>query len=100
MRLTPGQRETIVRLVREHAGEDASVSLHGSRVQDDRRGGDIDLLVRAPHAIDLENQAALHARLEAQLLLPVDVSFIDTSRGMTPFQKLATARSLPLEAAR
>lgn len=100
MRLTPGQRDTIVRLVREHAGDDASVWLHGSRTQDDRRGGDVDLLVRCPRGIDLLKQAALHARLEAELLLPVDISFIDTRRGMTRFQKLATARALPVETAR
>jgi hypothetical protein len=45
-------------------------------------------------------QAALHARLEEALLLPVDISFIDTRRGMTRFQKLAVARALPLGVAR
>jgi predicted nucleotidyltransferase len=45
MRLTPDQHETIMRAVRDHAGEDAAVFLYGSRTQDDRRGGDVDLLV-------------------------------------------------------
>ena len=100
MRLTPDQHETIMRAVRDHAGEDAAVFLYGSRTQDDRRGGDVDLLVRSPHAIDPMRQAALHARLEEALLLPVDISFIDARRGMTRFQKLAVARALPLGVAR
>lgn len=100
MRLTHEQRERIVRIVRDHAGDDAAVWLYGSRTQDDRRGGDVDLLVRSSRTIDLNEQAALHARLEQELLLPVDISFIDTQRGMTRFQKLAAGRALPLEEAR
>jgi predicted nucleotidyltransferase len=100
MRLTPEQHERILMIVREHAGADAAVLLYGSRTHDDRRGGDVDLLVQSPHAIDLKRQAALHARLEEELLLPVDISFIDTRRGMTRFQKLAAAQALPLEVAR
>jgi hypothetical protein len=42
----------------------------------------------------------VHARLEEELLLPVDVSFIDPRLGMTRFQKLAATQALPLEAAR
>lgn len=96
MRLTPDQHQAIIRAVRDHAGEDAVVFLYGSRTQDDRRGGDVDLLVQSPHAIDAMRQAALHARLEEALLLPVDISFIDTRRGMTRFQRLAAARAVPL----
>lgn len=100
MRLTPDQRERIVRIVRANAGEDAVVWLYGSRTHDDRRGGDVDLLIRAADAIDLKQQAQLHARLEAELLLPVDISFIDARQGMTRFQKLAAAQALPVEVAR
>ena len=100
MRLTPDQRERIVRIVREHAGDDAAVWLYGSRTHDDRRGGDVDLLIRATREIDLRQQAELHARLEAELLLPVDISLIDSRQGMTRFQKLAAAQALPVEVAR
>ncbi len=100
MRLTPDQRERIVRIICESAGDDAAVWVYGSRIQDDRRGGDVDLLVRPSHAIDLKQQAMLHARLEEELRLPVDISFIDPQRGMTRFQKLAAAEALPLEMAR
>jgi predicted nucleotidyltransferase len=72
--------------------------LYGSRTRDDCRGGDVDLLIGAAHEIDLKQQAELHARLEGELLLPVDISFIDWRQGMTRFQKLAAAQALPVEA--
>jgi predicted nucleotidyltransferase len=99
MRLTSEQRERIVRIVRARAGDDAAVWLYGSRTHDDRRGGDVDLLIRASHEIDLKQQAEVHAQLERELLLPVDISFIDSRQGMTRFQKLAAAQALPVEAA-
>jgi len=99
MRLTSEQRERIVRIVRAQAGDDAAVWLYGSRTHDDRRGGDVDLLIRASHEIDLKQQAEVHAQLERELLLPVDISFIDARQGMTRFQKLAAAQALPVEVA-
>lgn len=97
MRLTSDQRERIVRIIRAQAGDDAAVWLYGSRTRDDCRGGDVDLLIGAAHEIDLKQQAELHARLEGELLLPVDISFIDWRQGMTRFQKLAAAQALPVE---
>jgi predicted nucleotidyltransferase len=47
MRLLPEQIEHIVTASRELLGADARVWLFGSRVHDDFRGGDIDLLVEA-----------------------------------------------------
>jgi predicted nucleotidyltransferase len=99
MRLTSDQRERIVRIIRAQAGDEAAVWLYGSRTHDDRRGGDVDLLIRASHEIDLKQQAEVHAQLERELLLPVDISFIDSRQGMTRFQKLAAAQALPVEAA-
>ena len=46
MRLTAEQAEVIRSAVREIYGEDSRLWLFGSRVDDARRGGDIDLLVR------------------------------------------------------
>ena len=47
MRLSSNQRTAIVESVRESYGPDAKVWLFGSRVDDTKRGGDIDLLVAA-----------------------------------------------------
>ena len=45
MRLTPDQTHAIVSATRALAGNDARVWLFGSRVRDDARGGDVDLLL-------------------------------------------------------
>jgi predicted nucleotidyltransferase len=46
MRLTAEQAKIIRSAVREIYGDDSQLWLFGSRVDDERRGGDIDLLVR------------------------------------------------------
>jgi predicted nucleotidyltransferase len=45
MRLTPAEIEAIRLAVREVFGESARAHVFGSRVRDDLRGGDLDLLV-------------------------------------------------------
>ena len=99
MRLTTRQREAILRIIREHLGNDAAVWLYGSRTADDRRGGDVDLLVRSPAIVDVRGQAILQDRLERELSLPVDISFIDPQRGMSRFQRIAAVNAIPVEAA-
>jgi predicted nucleotidyltransferase len=51
MRLNPDQREAILQTSAEVFGPDAAVWLFGSRVDDSKRGGDIDLLIRPGHAL-------------------------------------------------
>lgn len=46
MRLHPEQVEIIRRAAQDAFGQDADVWLFGSRVDDSKRGGDIDLLIR------------------------------------------------------
>jgi predicted nucleotidyltransferase len=45
MRLNQFEIESIKNLVNSHFGKDAQVFLFGSRVQDEKRGGDIDLFI-------------------------------------------------------
>ena len=99
MRLTPDQRDRIVRTIRDRVGEDATIWLYGSRTADNRRGGDVDLLVRTSAVIDVRDQAILHDQLERELALPVDVSFIDPRHGMNRFQRLPATSAVPVEAA-
>ena len=47
MRLKPRDVDAIKRAAHEVFGQEAIVRLFGSRVDDDRRGGDIDLLIEA-----------------------------------------------------
>lgn len=97
MRLTFEQRERIVGTIRDRLGAGATVWLYGSRTADDRRGGDVDLLVKTQGVVAVMDQAAIQARLERELSLPVDISFIDPRQGMNRFQRLAAANALPVE---
>ncbi len=65
MRLNPQQIKIIRRAVAELAGPEARVSLFGSRINDDARGGDIDLLVEIPHPVD--EPAWLNARISGRI---------------------------------
>lgn len=65
MRLTSYQIEIIRKVVNELAGNDAQVSLFGSRIDDSARGGDIDLLVEVMHPVD--NPAWLSAKISGRI---------------------------------
>jgi predicted nucleotidyltransferase len=69
MRLTPQTREIIRTTTHEVFGATARVRLFGSRVDDNLRGGDIDLLVELPsHQADSRKKSlALAARLQMRL---------------------------------
>ncbi len=88
MRLNQKQRDTIRQTIR-HALPDAVVLLYGSRLDDERRGGDIDLVIKTDHAITLKQKAGLKLKLETALQLPVDLLFVVSSKTPTPFQRLA-----------
>ena len=65
MRLTPEQIDTIRATARETFGPEARVWLFGSRVDDQARGGDIDLMLESSEPIN--NPALLAARLSARI---------------------------------
>ena len=64
MRLTTEQINTIVTTSRTVAGVDALVWLYGSRLDDTRHGGDIDLLIEPAPAISLLDRARIKTLLE------------------------------------
>ena len=53
MRLNENQIKTITTLAKKHFSDDVQVYLFGSRTDDRKRGGDIDLLIRTPEESDL-----------------------------------------------
>ena len=65
MRLTAQQTLDIRTLVAQLAGSTARVWLFGSRVRDDARGGDVDLLLEVDSAV--AEPALLAARLAAKV---------------------------------
>ena len=65
MRISASEQATIRQTVHEVVGVDARVSLFGSRVNDEQRGGDIDLFVEVAHKVD--KPILLAARIGARL---------------------------------
>lgn len=65
MRLTPQQVSTIRQGASALAGEGARVWLFGSRVRDNERGGDVDLLLELDEPVS--EPAQLAARLSARI---------------------------------
>jgi predicted nucleotidyltransferase len=72
MRLTPQQRQAILTRTAQCFGAKARVWLFGSRVDDQRRGGDVDLYVEPEHS-DLMAELRCKAQLEEALDLQVDL---------------------------
>lgn len=93
MRLTDAERSAALQAVAA-ADPQAEVWLHGSRVDDDARGGDIDLLVlsqRMGLSEKLDVLARLHAALGERR---IDLTIArDESR---PFVRLAKAQGVRL----
>jgi len=65
MRLTEQQAKDISRLAHQVAGETARVRLFGSRLDDNAKGGDIDLLLEIPEPVT--DPALLAARFAARV---------------------------------
>ncbi|MFZ5592659.1 MAG: nucleotidyltransferase domain-containing protein [Pseudomonadota bacterium] len=65
-RLTTSQIETIRQTARQIFGSEVSVWLFGSRVDDSRRGGDIDLYMETPRTDTLSTSVALQNRIGRQ----------------------------------
>lgn len=68
MRLTPEQREIIRQATATAFGADARVWLFGSRVDERKRGGDIDLLVQPAHAGGEPGEAVVALTRKLRLL--------------------------------
>jgi predicted nucleotidyltransferase len=96
MRLSPEQTHIILTMVSEQVGTDARVVLYGSRTDDTRRGGDIDLLIESPCPPNLKQRARLKLALEDALRLPVDIIAKATSAAATPFQAIALDNGIPI----
>lgn len=100
MRLTQAQRDSIISSVREFAGAEVDIHVFGSRLDDTRRGGDVDLLLISPTSISLLICAELKMALEELLQLPVDVLTYVSGTEPTPFQAIALAQSQPINSER
>lgn len=66
MRLTQAQIEQIKAVVSQLFGDQARVSLFGSRANDSARGGDVDLFISTPQP--LNNPTILAAKVAARVM--------------------------------
>ena len=93
MPLTEEQQRQIQRIVQAQLGNTAVVSVFGSRIDDARRGGDLDLLIESDVPVPLMRRAALKIEQEATLALPVDLVITERDKALSSFQALAKARA-------
>ena len=99
MRVTKEQSEIIKGLTHDLLGDDAHVLLFGSRVDDTKRGGDIDLLVEVSRRLDsaVLTGARLAARIERALGgRKVDVLLVDAATSLQPVHRHARAHGVAL----
>jgi len=89
MRLNAEETANIKRIVAEVFGDDAQLWLFGSRVDDAKRGGDVDLYVVPVQDDDLfMKRVTCLGKLEAALLYPVDLVVADKSASR-PIDRIA-----------
>ena len=85
MRLTNVERIAIQSVIASIIGTDSEIWLFGSRMDDTKRGGDVDLFIESEMA------------LESRLGLPVDIVSKARNAMPTPFQTIARANAARLE---
>jgi predicted nucleotidyltransferase len=91
MRLTPDEAAAIRAAVAEVFGPTAVVRLFGSRVDDAKKGGDIDLLVEVPEErATFRDECALLFALEGRLgERKIDLLLVEPGRPLEPIAEIA-----------
>ena len=95
MRLNPHEITTIKSVIKKHLGE-VEIYLFGSRVDDNARGGDIDMLVIGSHQYDI--QKIVYAKIELKEMLgdqKIDLLYQQKNQ-MTPFAEVARMEGIML----
>ena len=99
MRLSLQTQQIIRDTVREVFGDGASVKVFGSRINDEARGGDIDLLVELPSiTAEIERKTMqLAARLQLRIGdQPIDVLVLDPATIRQPIHEQASITGIGL----
>ena len=99
MRLSAEQADVIRQTVEAYFAAPVTVRLFGSRLDDEARGGDIDLLVETSSVVDRPafSAADLAARLERRLDgRRVDVVLVTPSTPEQPIHRLAHEKGVVL----
>lgn len=96
MRLKTEQITNIIETVQAITQQSFQLRLFGSRLNDEAKGGDVDLLIEMPQLLGLLQKAQLKNALENRLNLPVDLLIVQTGQKLSPFQQMAFERSVLL----
>lgn len=91
MRLTAAEVDGIKAGAAAHFGAPVQVRLFGSRVEDRKRGGDIDLLIevppgRASFMDEIRCAGAIEARIGERR---IDVLLVEPGRKLSPIEEIA-----------
>ena len=92
MRLSPDQSRAIVKAARAVVGEQATVRLFGSRLGDNARGGDIDILIELARPVQRPGLLATQVTASIQRALgdrKVDVLIVDPATELQPVHRAA-----------
>jgi predicted nucleotidyltransferase len=96
MRLTAHQIEIIQTTAQSVVGDGAKIWLYGSRLDDQRRGGDVDLLIESPRKSGLMARARFKYMAENALQLPVDILLVQSGQTPSPFETIARTQAVEL----
>jgi len=85
--------QTVRTAVETIVADRSEIRVIGSRLDDAKRGRDLDLLVESDAPVDALTRADLKWNLEEKLHLPVDIIFLEKGKKRRAFQELAYSRS-------
>jgi hypothetical protein len=96
MRLTSAQIDIVKMTACSVLGKGVQVWLYGSRVDDLRKGGDVDLLIESTQKVSLMARARIKYQIETALQLPVDILMVQTGQPASAFETIARSRAIAL----
>lgn len=69
MRITTTEKNNFINLSQQYFGSEISLYLFGSRVDDDKKGGDIDLFIESQEQIGLETRLKFLGAVERNITI-------------------------------
>lgn len=96
MRLTAPQIQIITQIVSRFDRDRAESYLFGSRLDDQAKGGDVDILIEMDRRPSRIEQGRVKMDLEQALGLPVDILIQVRNTEPTPFQTIVHAQAARL----
>ena len=89
MRLSQQQCQFLSQTLHRHFGDDATCYIFGSRLDDNARGGDLDVFVETARPTDYHQRARALMQLQDAVNLPVDLVVKDPLDNERPIHAIA-----------